>query len=334
MRNHGRMLALLICAACLPARAGAEGRSILLNFENDIFAGTDNHYTNGLRAEYTGAPGEIPALVEPLRDAIAPLYGADAEWRSVWGLSSGMYTPKGIGQSRPALRERPYAGWLYGYYGLAAARAGALDLLRVDIGVIGPPSLAEDAQKTLHRWIDSPIPQGWNTQIGTRPTAALSYQHVERFRYQEDAVYGPFRAEFLPHVRGVVGNIDTYAAAGFTIRASLNSSDDYGPATRLRGMSGGGVVTPEDGPGLSVFAGAEGRAYAHNGLIDGPVFGHGRAAETENLTGHVMFGAALSYGPAELSYTHVVQAKEYKAQEETNPWGSHSFGAVNLRIGF
>ncbi|MFV0473198.1 MAG: lipid A deacylase LpxR family protein [Pikeienuella sp.] len=335
MRNRSRVIIAGVFAAASAAQAAdAPDQSLFFGLENDIFAGTDNHYTNGVRLEYTSAPGDVPALVEPLRDAIAPLYGEGVEWRSVWGIGQGMYVPYGIGRRHPPRRNRPYAGWLYGYYGLAAARAGALDIIRADIGVLGPPSLAEPIQKELHEQIGSPRPAGWDSQIETHPTVALSYQRVQRFRHEEEIAGAPARAEFLPHMRLTLGNVDTYAAAGFTFRASWNGADDFGPATRLRGHSGGGIAAPADGAGFSVFAGAEGRAYAHSGLIEGPFFGQGRPAEPENLTGHVMFGAAVSYGSAELSYTHVVQAKEYKAQKSTNPWGAHQFGALNLRVGF
>lgn len=316
------------------AAGDATDESFYLGFENDVFVGTDNHYTSGLHGEYTSAPGDVPALLTPIRRAIAPLLGDEAEWRAIWGAGQAIFVPPDIRIAAPAADQRPYAGWLYAHIGLAAEREGALDIFRARIGVLGPASLAELVQKRLHRQIGSPWPEGWDTQIGAQPTVDLYYQHIHRFGGRFDIGGAAFRAEFLPHVRMETGNVDTYGALGFTLRIGQNYAEDFGPAARRRGASGGGVATPADGFGWNVFAGVEGRAIAYAGLIEGPLLSKSRDAKPGRLAGDVSVGMALSYGPAELSYTHVIQSKEYAAQPSTGALGYHQYGALNLRVSF
>lgn len=329
---------LVVAAASLVplhmvAAEDATDGSVYLGIENDVFAGTDNHYTSGVHGEYTSAPGETPPLLTPIRRAIAPLLDDTAEWRMILGAGQAIFVPPDIRIAAPAADQRPYAGWLYAHVGLAAEQERRLDIFRARLGVLGPSSLAELVQKRLHRQIGSPRPEGWETQIGAQPTVDLYYQHIHRFG-RFDIGGARFKAEFLPHVRMEAGNVDTYGALGFSLRVGQNYAEDFGPAARRRGASGGGVATPESGFGWSVFASVEGRAIAHAGLIEGPLFSESREAEPERLTGDVGVGLSLSYGPAELSYTHVIESKEYAAQRRTGALGHHQFGALNLRVSF
>ncbi|MEX2521082.1 MAG: lipid A deacylase LpxR family protein [Paracoccaceae bacterium] len=326
----------LFLALSLPlcAQAEGEGDSFLLTMENDVFTGTDNQYTSGLRAEYTGPEGKIPHVALPVRAALSDLTGEDARWRMVYGVVNNIFTPPDISVANPARDQRPYAGWTYAFAGMMAEGPSSLDVFRADIGVTGPPSLAEHAQKGLHKVIGSPDPKGWDTQIGTAPTFALSWAHVERHG-AETSIFGlPLRLEALPHAQIVAGTVDTYAAIGGTLRIGGNFAADFGPAVFRRGMSGAGVAAPAEGFGWSVFAGVEGRAYAHSGLIEGPLTGDDRAADAKTLVGDVFIGASLSYGDASLVYSYVTRSKEYDRQPNSTQLGHHQFGSLALRVVF
>ena len=98
------LLLALILVAPEPSRAQADAPSRLtLTWENDVFARTDRHYTNGLRVELTGRldPRALPAW----------LRGDEAEW----GLAVGqrIYTPERLDEAALIADDRPYAGWSY-----------------------------------------------------------------------------------------------------------------------------------------------------------------------------------------------------------------------------
>lgn len=331
-----KRLCALVLGLSLPlcAKAGGAGDSFLLTYENDVFTGTDNQYTSGLHAEYTGPEGEIPSIARPVRGALSYLAGEGARWRMVYGAANNIFTPPNISVANPARDQRPYAGWTYAYAGLTAERPSSLDVFRADIGVLGPPSASEIVQKQLHKLIGSPDPKGWGTQIGTAPTFALSWGHVERFGAETRILGQPLRVEALPHAQIVASTVDTYGALGGTLRLGGNFGEDFGPALYRRGQSGAGVGKPDEGFGWSLFAGAEGRAYAHSGLIEGPLIGDDRAADAKTLAGDVFIGASLSYGSAALIYSTLARSKEYDRQPNSNQFGHHQFGSLSLRVVF
>lgn len=332
-----RFCGVLICALGVslwvsPVFAG--DRAVYINEENDVFEGTDNQYTNGSRIEFLGAPEDMPGFAAPLLKTLTPWVGEGATWRPVYGAAQLMFTPPDISIPKPPKNERPYAGHLYGYMGLLAETPDRLDVFRLQVGVLGPPSLAEAIQKDLHRHINSPHPEGWDTQIGTQPTLELSYQRVERFSHEEDAPGSPFRIEALPHFRLALGNVNDYAALGATIRFGQNFGGDFGPATGLVGASGAFAGTVPEGFGWSAFFGAEGRAFAHAGLIEGPIFDKRHGPDPQRLVGDLYFGASMNWGAVDLTWTHVIRSKEYTAQRGLDQLGDHVFDSIRLGVRF
>lgn len=334
MRRAFLTTVLLIAAPLAHAEGTARGRALQINVENDVFTGTDNQYTSGVRAEYTGARGEVPALLAPVRDALSAVSGEDAEWSVFGGAAQTMHTPPNISVPRPGSEQRPYLGHLYGYIGLMAEQERQLDVFRLQLGVIGPPSLGEAAQKELHRRIDSPHPEGWETQLRTQPVVGLQFQRILRDGVEFDALKAPFRAEILPHLRLAAGNLETYGAAGATVRFGQNYGEDFGPITRFLEASGSGAGRGAEGFGWSVFAGVEGRAYVLPGTVEGPLLAHRRGPNAEPLVGDLFIGGSLSYGPADLNYSYVIRSKEYADEPDTNQFGAHKFGALTLRVRF
>src|SRR3546814_11387319 len=68
---------------------------------------------------------------------------------------------------------------LYGSIGVIGNTPGAngsrvFDQMQVSLGVVGPASLGEPAQKLVHHIVASPQPQGWDTQIKNEPTLQRS----------------------------------------------------------------------------------------------------------------------------------------------------------------
>ena len=323
----------LICLSC-GAAAGPEDRALLFSVENDVFTGTDSHYTSGVRAEYVGREFEVPAFTAPFREALTPFVGDEASWRPIVGAENLIMTPPDITVSNPPPDERPYAGWLRGHVGLAAETERRLDVFRVEVGLLGPASGSEFAQKRLHEVIGSPRPLGWKTQIGTTPTLALGWGRTEKRAWQAEALGSALRVEALPHLRLVAGNVDTFAAVGATVRTGQDFGADFGPAPARIGASGGLGGAAPDGFGWSTFVGGEVRAIAHAGLLEGPLFGEERSAEPHRLVADVYIGGSLRHGGVSLTYAHTIRTGEYRAQPRTRQAGSHQFGALSVGIAF
>lgn len=150
-----------------------------LSLENDLFANADRHYTNGIRLSYLGAESDIPAWISQAADAF-PLFAAEGKRRVGFALGQSMYTPQDITRRPPDPTDRPFAGWLYGSAGVISETETRLDALEFDLGIVGPDSLADRAQKFVHGITKSRRPQGWDFQLHDEPGVLLSYQRKWR----------------------------------------------------------------------------------------------------------------------------------------------------------
>ncbi|HEX4862159.1 MAG TPA: lipid A deacylase LpxR family protein, partial [Rhizomicrobium sp.] len=148
----GRILvALAAIGLAVPAHAedGTEKGTLSILFENDIFYNSDHDYTNGVLLAYTTAPQDTPDWA--VRWArLLPFFAQDGDVRTRYALGQDIFTPHNLHLADPPPTDRPYAGFLYGAFGLVDDTGTNLDQLQVSLGVIGPASLAEDTQKWVH----------------------------------------------------------------------------------------------------------------------------------------------------------------------------------------
>ena len=100
----GRFAALVVvtCAVSPAWAQRSEPVQLRLTWENDIFAGTDGHYTNGAAVSASGRAADS-------------LLG----WEMTLGQK--IYTPRDTGARQLDRDDRPYAG--YTYLSLTAIRA-------------------------------------------------------------------------------------------------------------------------------------------------------------------------------------------------------------------
>jgi lipid A 3-O-deacylase len=140
-----KVLPLLSLVACaLAGRAGvfaaergspeptARARSapvFTVYFENDTVAGTDEHYTNGLKLSWLSADlvdwgqrGWRQTFVESL-----PFVNRTDGQKNI-GIAFGqnIYTPRDIAARNPDRTDRPYAGWSYFEFDFVSKDAGRL----------------------------------------------------------------------------------------------------------------------------------------------------------------------------------------------------------------
>ncbi|MCK9988133.1 MAG: lipid A 3-O-deacylase [Azoarcus sp.] len=167
-------------------QTGTDTLSLVL--ENDLFYDTDGNYTNGVRAAWLSAPDQAPEWA--LRAARRlPFFPEDGTVRTSYAIGQNMYTPQDIEIPNPPLDDRPYAGWLYGSIGLIAETGGRLDQLELTLGIVGPPSLAEQTQTFVHEVVGAPKPRGWDTQLKNEPGVILTHQRSWR-RFVEETGRG------------------------------------------------------------------------------------------------------------------------------------------------
>ncbi len=349
---RGRLSALLrflgICLALHPAGLLASGEQrtpYTFNFytENDFYyGGSDRYYTNGIQLtlispellDFEAAPEDsiLAAIPSWLGQQVERMPWMQQPGRTAHlglSLAQYMFTPEDISQPNPPLDDRPYAGWLnlgIAYHTKIAfpeKNLALLDSFELNLGVVGPASLAENAQKTWHSIIDAPAPMGWDFQLNNEPTLNLYWQRKYNFRRN---LHGPYNVEWLPQYGVALGNVHVHANAGMEFRAGYNLPLDFG-VSQMRGASSpplpGGSIPEDWGPwGFHLFAGAEGAWVARNLFLDGNTFEDSRSIDKENWVATAKTGFGLRFEYVEVNFTMVWRTKEFVAQPESVRYGS------------
>lgn len=293
--------------------------------DNDLFGGgTDRYYTNGFQFYYVSGERPTYGAIDWMANLL-PWVQPGGTRRYGFAFGQNMYTPSDITKPVPLPTERPYAGWLYGRASVVAEAPRQVDRIDLDLGIVGPGSLAEQTQKAVHKLVPGArTPRGWDYQLHNEPGVVLSLEHV--WRSEQPGRLGPFEADFSPHAAGSVGNVLTYAAFGGTVRLGHNMPAPVG-ALILRPTASipyQDVAPLPEGASWSwyVFAGAEGRAIARNIFLDGNSFVSSRSVHKYPLVAAFQLGATVRFGRYGLTYAQNFLTPEARGQKSFSDYGS------------
>ena len=302
--------------------------------ENDSFSGTDEHYTNGLKVSWLsadlvdwGQTGWRKTLVECLPFVNRP----NAQKNLGLAFGQNIYTPRNTRVKNPDPADRPYAGWSYLELGFVSKTPSISDSLSLQVGLIGPHSLAEDAQRTWHELIDIQRPRGWDYQL--RDEMGVNVVFERRWRMYGRALSQTLGVDLVPHAGVSLGNVQTYANAGGTLRLGYNLPSDFGVQLARPG-SLGGTPTDDLDPRVAldrnfsvfIFGAADGRAVARDIFLDGNTFRESRSVNKEPLVADLSAGAGLIAGRWQITYTQVWRTREFRVQRESY----NNFGSVSI----
>jgi hypothetical protein len=314
---------LAVAALAAPgAQAAEKSGAFSIQFENDIFFDTDRHYTNGIALDYTTAPQDTPRWLAQFAHGL-PFFASDGDVRTDYQLAQNIFTPSNTSLVTPDPTDRPYAGYLYFGLGLLSNSDTHLDQAQLQLGVIGPASLAEDSQNWVHGIIGDAKAAGWPHQLRDEPVANIFYERSWKL-IPPRSLFGVF-FDFEPHAGFALGNAYDYINAGAMLRAGINLPDDFGPPRLEPSLPGSNFFEPNGALSAYVFGGVDGRVVGRNIFLDGNSFQPSPSVDKRILVGDVQVGAALQLGGARLSFTHVFRTKEFGTQPSAD-----QFGSVNL----
>lgn len=306
-----------------PSRPVDDRAVFSLQIENDLTQHTDRHYTNGLRLTYLTPEGGIPDSVNAAAD-VMPLFPTEGRKRASFTLGQSMFTPSNIQLRDPPPQDRPYAGWLYAGVGLVSATDKRLDNLELNLGIVGPQSYAEGAQKFWHHVIGAKQPQGWSHQLKNEPGVLLTYERT--WRALVEAYPLGFAADLSPHAGGSLGNVLTQAAGGLMLRIGRNLPEDYGPPRIRPSLPGSDFFVPTARFGWYLFAGAEERAVAQNIFLDGNTFVHSASVDKNTWVGEFQYGIAVTFDDIRVALTEVNRTREFSGQQHPDAFAALTFG--------
>lgn len=339
---------LAVClSSCLAAASGAAGQTIReapsagpshrfqLLFDND---GTfvkpnereDRHYTNGAALALSFKSDGVASLVEGLG------LPADGTAAGVL-LAQEIYAPEDLSRVDPDPDDQPYAGYLYGGLFLQRERNDWLDHLQLDLGVVGPSSLAEQTQGFVHRNISGEEPFGWDSQLGDELAANLTLRRSLRLDAGEalgaaPAEAGGFGFELIPSAEVRMGTVHRDATLSGLARVGWNLPDDFGPAD-VRDPGSFTAAGPRRGWSVYGFVEAGVRAVGWNTFLDGNYARDPSPSVTpEPFVGRFTGGFAVAHTSErlrlEVGYAQTFFTHEFKEQRDADGIGRLSLGVA------
>jgi len=289
---------------------GAAQAGFVVTIENDIFCGTDNNYSHGTEMEWVSSQ----------------MSDKDGPFRIGYGINQIMYTPIEDSLAMPAKSEHPWCGTLTAYREtwIRSSFYSEEVRTRIEIGVLGPASLNERSQRTVHRMINNDLPVGWDNQMPNEPMVNL-YQdryHLlwngnlnEHWGMDVKGIYG-----------GTVGTTFINGRAGFQWRAGYNIPNNSMPGgIEPKAIRDGEVAAPSSGFFVYLMSDVTEMVVLHNATCGSSFFRDrepGQERTLEPLVNTYRYGIVIGYN--DLSFTYLIghRSNEFDGQADGGmDWG-------------
>lgn len=301
-----------------------------LYYENDFFGGQDRHYTNGFK--FSWLSGDLTSWNQDgWREKIVNRlpFVNDPGTQKNFGFAFGqfMYTPQDISRVPPDPLDRPYAGWSYLELSFISKTETVMDTLSIQAGMVGPASQADEFQRAIHEWLSDERPLGWDYQLENEFGLNLVYER--KWRLYARSFHKFLGADLIPHAGFSLGNVQTYANAGATVRLGFNLPSDFG-ISLIRGASlpNGPIddldprVDPVRNWSFFVFGSLDGRGVARDIFLDGNTFLDSPSVDKKTFVGDAFYGVGIILGRWQITYTEAVRGREFETQKDKNYFGS------------
>ena len=339
---------LLVCVGTLVFSAAALGHepydnswTFSVHFENDLFADTDQNYTNGIKFSWVSPDltrfrdsERLPDWSHKYIEMLPFINDSERERNIVLSVGQSIFTPQDTSRRDLVRNDRPYAGWLYFGVAFHSKKPSRLDTLEVQLGVVGPLSFAEESQTLVHEIRNFTKPKGWGHQLENEP--GLNFIYERKWR---NAVLGSDRGlgiDVVSHVGGALGNVFTYGNAGFELRTGWNLPKDFGTSPIRPGGDTNDPIHKRDPRrsgdasfGFHLFAYVDGRAVARDIFLDGNTVSNSHSVDKRHLVADFAAGAAIIYDRFKLSFAKVIRTREFDDQPS-----NHRFGSITLSYTF
>ena len=299
-----------------------------LYIENDGFDSGDEYYTNGIKLNWLSPDfvGSVLADDPSWRGNVARWLPCMSHPGTIQNLAvflgQNIYTPLDVDQTVLVVDDRPYAGWTYGGVAVHSRTGPRLDILEIQLGVVGPLSMAEETQKFIHNFKEFVIPNGWNNQLHNEPGLVLTAER--RWRAWQAGRAGGWGAAAITRLGATLGNVATYANTGFEVRLGWNLPDDFG-VSRIRPAGDSGAPAGErtnEQTRAYLFGTGEGRLVLRDIFLDGNTFVSSHRIDKKPLVGDFAVGLCLAHGRYSISFAHIYRTREFDGQPQAHTYGS------------
>jgi lipid A 3-O-deacylase len=273
-----------------PCKDDGTTRGLHILFENDLFSErlgigkSDRWYTNGIKGMITLKEGCKPIW---LYGELSTLIGWEPankyDVRIGHTIGQLMFTPQDITNPTAQSSDRFWGGWLYA--GTIIQRrpkdqTRELETFELDYGFVGRLSLAEQAQKLVHRTFNFDTPVGWHNQL--RSEVAVQATYLRAVELKPVGNKTGLEGDLIGHYGFALGTLFDYANAGITARLGYGLSDAPVGSIEMPSLEG----FSKRGDRAYVLARIDAKAVAHNTFIDGSLFRrdpHGSSVDRKPL---------------------------------------------------
>jgi len=299
-----------------------------LTIENDIIAGDDGGYTNGLAFSWAHGGFDVfndsntPAWINSLTNNLY-ISTMGGKRRAVsYMMAQGMQTSSDIERKELVEDEPPYAGELIWKATLYAFDDSVSDRLSLTLGMVGPASGAEHAQTFVHKITGSDEPEGWDHQLENEPVFRLGAQRF--WNLWRSSPNNDTQLEMLGNGQIGIGNLKSDIGTGLGFRWGNNLASSFATASTIPGRE----INPLAGlSGLNwnVFIHVTGLYVANNIAIDGNTFESSHSVPLKHGQAIGSLGFALNRGSWGLVISAARSSDQYEGQEDKSKFGSFSF---------
>lgn len=316
--------------------------------DNDLFTNTDRNYTNGIRVSLVSPNVDNFLTDDCLPDWVLgvnqylPFLDAESNGNEkiqrnlVITFGQQIYTPNDLNRTTVDPNDRPYAGWLYGGLAYQSRNEEVLRTTQLNLGIVGPAALGQEAQDFIHDLRGFEKFQGWDNQLENE--LGVQLVHEMKYRFAPEPLYDVLAYDTIFHLGGSLGNVATYANAGAEFRLGWHLPDDFG-SSALRPGGDNSAPGPKDARyasssrnnslGAHIYIAADGRYVLHDIFLDGNTFSDSHSIDKEHWVGEVTIGWAVLYHGVKFSFSRVHRSREFKGQPE-----GHNYGAISLSYSF
>ena len=299
-------------------------------FENDVFVGEDDGFTNGTGLTYGRGPflsfdGEIPGF---LNSITKPLYIQTIPNRVhgvAYMLFQTLQTPEDITIAEFQPDQLPYAGSLILQTQLYSWNTNVSDQLSLFLGIVGPLAFGEESQTFIHSLIGSDEPEGWDFQLDNEPVFRVEARHVHKLA----RAYGKSLGfDLLGLGTAGIGNLRSNAEASLAIRFGSNLKFSHATFSLQsdRQVNSLSLATGND---WFAYFGASAELVANDILIDGNTFEDSPSQELENFQNSFAAGVVAKFGP--LAYVFQITSTSPATEIQDD---RESFGAFSITYPF
>ncbi|MEO6352479.1 MAG: lipid A deacylase LpxR family protein [Oxalobacteraceae bacterium] len=325
-----------LCGSPTPGVTALAQHPEIINFyfENDLVAGSDSNYTNGVKVSWVSANLKdyindpcLPRWVRTMNRAFEGIHpGRYTSRNMVVTAGQSMFTPHDKTATGVIADDRPYAGWLYLGLGYNARDERHMDTVEVNLGVVGPASLAEQSQNFIHSLRGIDRFNGWDNQLHNELGLQIVAERKNKIWVSANKSGPAFDA--ISHYGVSLGNVATYANAGLEFRAGSRLPNDFGTAPIRPGGDSNAPLTESAGlhrlaaSALYGFVALDGRAVARDIFLDGNTFRDSHHVTKKYLVGDLSAGLAWQWPGGKLTYAYYMRSKEYLTQSKLQRHGS------------